>query len=127
MTELDKRVGEYAVEIVRDADLLLADAANLNAEQQEFAGQLKQNAVRFLALYHEHLTDFADLTQNAIILVHDIRGPLGLIVGYCELLLMRESGSFSQSQLQLLHQMKAAYTFIMNTFTQWVNPDHEQN
>ena len=68
--ELDKRIGDYAAAIVRDADLLLADVANLNVEQQEFAGELKRYAVRFQSLYNEHLIEFAERTHDAIVIVH---------------------------------------------------------
>lgn len=127
MPELDSRIGEYAAAIVRDADWLLADSANLNAGQAEFASELQQSAVRFLSLYNEHLKDFAELTYDVIIVIHDLRNPLGLIVGYCELLLTREPDNLSQSQLQLLQQIKAMYTFIMNTFTLWANSAQEKD
>jgi hypothetical protein len=38
---LDKSVGDYAAAIVRDVDLLLADAGNLNAEQLDLVGAIK--------------------------------------------------------------------------------------
>ncbi len=125
--ELDNRVGDYAAAIVRDADLLLADVSNLNAEQREFADELQQHAVRFLSLFIEHLNDFTELTHDVVIVIHDLRNPLGLIVGYCELLLIHASSNLRQSQLQLLQQIKAAYTFIMNTFTEWVNKGMEKS
>lgn len=121
MSELDKQVGDYAAAIVRDADLLFAAPSNLNDEQREFAGELQQSAVRFQSLYNEHLKVFAELTNDSIIAVHDLRNPLGLIVGYCELLLTREPDNLSQSQLQLLQQIKASYKFIADTFTLWAN------
>lgn len=123
--ELDKRVGDYAAAIVRDVDLLLADAANLNTEQQKFVAELKRHAVRLLSLYTEHLTVFSDLTHEAIVTVHDLRNPLGLIEGYCDLLLRGEVGSLSQSQLQLLQQIKFAQVFIFDAFIIWVNLGYE--
>ena len=122
---LDNRIGDYAAAIVRDTELLLTDVSNLNDEQREFADELQQSAVQFLSLYNEHLKDFTELTHDSVIAVHDLRNPLGLIVGYCELLVIRETGNLSPSQLQLLHQIKVAYTFIMNTFTLWVNAGTE--
>ena len=119
--ELDNRVGDYAAAIVRDADLLIADTANMTADQQQFSAELQQHAARFLSLYNAHLAEYAELTHDSIILVHDLRNPLGLIVGYCDLLLTRESANLSPSQLQLLQQIKVAFTFIANRLTLWVN------
>ena len=52
--ELDKNVGDYASAIVRDADLLIADTANMNAEQQQSIDGLKREAVRFLTFYRDN-------------------------------------------------------------------------
>jgi len=127
MSELDKQVSDYAAAIVRDADLLLTDISNLNDEQREFAGELQQSAVRFQSLYNDHLKDFTELTNDSVIAVHDLRNPLGLIVGYCELLLTREPDNLTQSQLQRLHQIKDAYKFIADTFTLWANDEEEMS
>ncbi len=124
--ELNKRVGEYAAAIVRDAALLLADASNMNIEQQQFAGELKRHSARFVSFFNEHLTDFAELTHESIVLIHDMSNPLGLIEGYCELLLTRESDNLYQSQRQQLQQIKTAHDFILNTFIIWVNSEHEK-
>ncbi|MBA3870477.1 MAG: hypothetical protein H0X30_15145 [Anaerolineae bacterium] len=122
--ELDKRVGDYAVAIVRDADLLVKDAANLNEEQQQFAVELKGYAVRFLSLFKESMQHFERLTGDARIAFHDLRTPFNNIAGYCELLLSDRFGSVNPSQLLL--QIKAAHDFIKNTFTTWLNAGQTQ-
>ncbi len=118
--ELDKRVGQYAAAIVRDIDLLLADAANLNDEQQKYSGEFRGCAVRFLSLYGELSPHFTELTQDSRIFAFDLRSPLGNVEGYCDLLLSGELGSWNQSQLQLLQQIKLAQVFILNAFIAWV-------
>ena len=119
--ELDKHIGDYAAAIVRHAGLLVADVSNMNADQQQFSAELHLHAVRFQSLYNDHVTDFAELTDDAMILVHDLRNPLGLVVGYCDLLLNRDSSGLHPAQLQLLQQIKVAYTFIVKMLTLWVN------
>lgn len=119
--ELDRRVGEYAAAIVRDVDLLLADVSNLTAKQQEYAGEFRKCAVRFLSLYTQLSPYFTELTQDSRIFAFDLRTPLGNVGGYCDLLLSDERGSLTQQQIQLLQRIKAAYEFILNTFMEWVN------
>lgn len=121
MPELDKRVGDYAAAIVRDVDWLLADRANLNDEQQEQANEFRKQAIRFQSLYNELSPHFTELTQDSRVYAFDLRTPLGNVGGYCDLLLSGQFGSLSQSQLELLQQIKAAYDFILNAFITWVN------
>ena len=59
------------------------------------------------------------MTQSLLSI--DLRQLLGNIAGYCELLLTREADNLSQSQLQLLRQIKAAQVFISDAFITWVN------
>jgi hypothetical protein len=104
--ELDKRVGEYAAAIVRDVDLLLADAANLNDQQHQVMDALKHSAVRFLSFYNESMLSFAEGTVELSMVAFHLRLPLSSIHGYCDLLLSGELGSWNQSQAQLLQQIK---------------------
>ena len=52
--ELDKCVGDYAAAIVRDANLLLADAENLNDEQKHALDKIKRSITHFISLCDEH-------------------------------------------------------------------------
>jgi signal transduction histidine kinase len=119
--ELDPRVGDYAAAIVRDADLLLATAVNLNDQQQAMVEAIKKSTIRFLSLYHELLPHITALTVEARLIAFDLRAPLSSIAGYCELLLVLESDNLTPAQTELLHQIKTAHDFIFNTFTEWVN------
>src|SRR5205085_8381488 len=85
--ELDKRVGDYAAAILRDADLLLADAANMTKQQQEFAGSLKRIAVRLVSTYDEFLAYCIEGTVEPAAILHEVRLPLSSIRAYCDLLL----------------------------------------
>jgi signal transduction histidine kinase len=122
--ELDKRVGEYAAAMVHDAGLLLEDSAALNEEQLRYIGELKRFVDLFLSLYSELSPQIAHLGHDKAIanVVHDFRQPLSNIANYCELLgLIEEVGPLSETQLQLLHQIKVAQNFIHNTFAVWVD------
>ncbi|MBI1277733.1 MAG: hypothetical protein GC179_06360 [Anaerolineaceae bacterium] len=126
MSQLDPRVGDYAAAIVRDVELLLADAANLNDEQQQHAAYLKLFAARLLSIYNEHVSDYAELNINSRSYAFDLRSPLAGVGRVCELLLMVDNlGSLSESQLYLLQQIKEAQEFIFNTFVAWVNLGYE--
>ena len=118
--ELDKHIGDYAAAIVRDADLLLADTANMNKEQKQSMEGLKREAVRFLTFYREGLPYFAQLNDESRMIVHDLRNPLQNIEGYCDVLLTIDYVNLTELQLQLLHQIKTAQVFILNTFIIWV-------
>ena len=122
---LDSRIGDSIDAIVRDANLLLADTSNWNDEQREFADELQQSAVHLQSLYTAHLKDLSELTQDALAVIHDLRNPLGIIVGYCELLVIRDQDNLSASQVERLQQIKDAYTFIKDTFTLWLNEGME--
>ncbi len=119
--ELDKRVGDYAAAIVRDADLLLADTANLNADQQQSTDGLRREAVRFLTFYRETLPYFAQLNDESRMIVHDLRRPLQNIEAYCDVLLTIDYVNLTESQLQLIQQIKVAHDFIRKTFVTWIN------
>jgi hypothetical protein len=120
--ELDNRVGDYAAAIVHDVDLLLENSDHLNDEQQEYANEFRKQAARFQSLYNELSPHFTELTQESRIYAFDLRSPLGNVGSYCDLLLSGQFGSLSQSQLELLQQIKSAYDFILNAFITWVNP-----
>ena len=124
--ELDKRVGEYAAAIVQNADRLLENATHLNNEQQQYCNALKSSAVHFLSLYNEFLPSFKELRIEPYLLAFDLRAPLSGIAGYCELLgLTAELGTLDKAQLQLLHQIKEFYLFILNALTIWVSAVHK--
>jgi hypothetical protein len=123
--ELDKQVGDYAAAIMRDVDLLLADVANLNEEQQEFVNAIKNSTLRFLSLYNKYLADFVELTDESHSLAFDLRGPLSIVDGYGELLGTEEFGALSETQRQLVQQIITSMKSISNALAAWINSGRE--
>ena len=123
--ELDKRVGEYAAAIVRDVDLLLADTSNLATEQQQALKVIKNSTLRFLALYSEHLSEFAELNDKSHMVAFDLREPLSIIAGYSELLGTEEFGILNEAQLKLVQQIRDTTKYISNALAAWINTNHQ--
>ena len=119
--ELDKRVGEYAAAIVRDADLLLEDAVNLNDQQQQFINNIKRSMIHFMSFYNEYLSMFSESVIERQTLSFEFRTPVTSIAGFCDLLTLEVVGTLNELQHQRVQQIKVAQEFISSAFNIWMN------
>ena len=125
MSELDNRIGDYAAAIVRDADLLLADAAHLNNEQLNFVSAIKRTAGYILDLYTDYTSASPEFDTDNY--AFSLRPPLSNIAGYCELLgRTDEFGSLSEAQLQRLNQIQASQQLMRHQLDRWRDAEVEK-
>ena len=125
--DLDKRIVEYANIIISDANGLLSVAKNLTEQQRHFVSRISAAAERLILANDQYLsqplpTDSVVSQELLIVVVHDLRMPVALMLGYCDVLKQFEDiSSWSEKEVATLHHIGEHISLIEEVLTEFSN------
>jgi len=125
--ELDKRIVEYANIIIGDANGLLSDAKNLTEQQQQFVSRISAAAERLILTNDQYSwrplpTDDVASQDLLLVVVHDLRMPVALMLGYRDVLEQFEDiSSWSEKEVATLHHIGEQLSMIEEVLTDFSN------
>ncbi|MBA3870480.1 MAG: hypothetical protein H0X30_15160 [Anaerolineae bacterium] len=110
--ELDKQIVEYANVIISDANLPLSEGNHLTENQRHFVDRIVAAAQRLIVIYDQYLprslpSDSEASHEMIIVVVHDLRMPISLMIGYCDVLEQYEDKSaWSEKEIAALKHIR---------------------
>ena len=121
--ELDKRIVEYANVIISDAKLPLSEGNHLTENQRHYVERIAAAAERLISINDQYLpqslpSDSEASHEKIIVVVHDLRMPIALMIGYCDVLEQYEDKSaWSEKEIETLKHIRDHIKIIEQLIT----------